>query len=98
MGGLQPDVEPLGVRRRERPADHADQTVETGRAHVQQVSAIVSVDRIYQLVVVVVVPVHRTNLLKPLAVLQRRGVCLHMRCAIHLRTMCLHNNALYVFR
>lgn len=43
MGGLQSDLEPLGVRRSERPADHTQQTVETGRAHVQQVSAIVSV-------------------------------------------------------
>lgn len=43
MGGLQPDMEPLGVRRSERPADHTHQTVETGRTHVQQVSAIVSV-------------------------------------------------------
>lgn len=37
MDGLQPPVEPDRVRRSERPSNYAEQALETGHPHVQQV-------------------------------------------------------------
>lgn len=37
VDGLQPPVEPDGVRRSEGPSNHAEQALETGHPHVQQV-------------------------------------------------------------
>lgn len=38
MERLQPEMERVGVRWREGPQDHADEDLEAGCAHVQQVT------------------------------------------------------------